>query len=39
MLFIFCFGLDYSACTLIDCPITIKQLIEWINTNKFHIII
>lgn len=23
-----------SACTLINCPITIKQLIEWINTNK-----
>lgn len=25
---------DYSACTLINCPITIRQLIEWINSNK-----
>ncbi|CAF1344617.1 unnamed protein product [Rotaria sordida] len=27
-------GLIHCACTLINCPITIKQLIEWINTNK-----
>jgi hypothetical protein len=25
---------DYSASTLIDCPITIKQLIEWINNKS-----
>ncbi|CAF0956337.1 unnamed protein product [Adineta ricciae] len=27
-------GLIHCASTLINCPITIKQLIEWINTNK-----
>ncbi|UJR09566.1 hypothetical protein I4U23_013801 [Adineta vaga] len=27
-------GLIHCASTLINCPITIKQLFEWINTNK-----